>query len=71
MKYGIGLMSGEEAYVTVNGERFWTSDRQYFISRHEGNKPSSYMAHDNINNYYLSLGSWYGVKLKMLVKLPK
>lgn len=35
-------------------------DRVYYISYHNHNKPGNYLAHDHINNYDISLGSWYG-----------
>jgi PKD repeat protein len=51
---------GNSAYVTLNGVRNYSSTRYYFASRHEHNKPGGYLAHDNIDNYLISLGSWYG-----------
>ena len=40
--------------------KFGVENRHYYISRHDGNKPAHYLAHDNIDNYTISLGSWYG-----------
>ena len=54
------LDSGVFGYVTRNGSEIWTGRRHYFTSRHDGNKPSHYLAHDHIDNYTISLGSWYG-----------
>jgi len=34
--------------------------RDYYATRHEHNKPAGYLAHDNIDNYLISLGSWSG-----------
>jgi PKD repeat protein/glutamine cyclotransferase len=51
---------GNSAYVKRNGDPSYDSSRYYFASRHEHNKPSYYGAHDNIDNYLISLGSWYG-----------
>jgi len=45
-------------FVSLNNNEMYTSNRHYFITRHDQNKPDSYYAHSNINNYELSLGSW-------------
>ncbi len=45
------------------------------LKKHDGNKPSSYLSHDEIQNNILSLdnilslGPWSGYKLRILVKL--
>ena len=66
---GLGLTDyGASAYVTRNGDPSYSSTRYYFASRHEGTKPSSYLAHDNIESYTLSLGSWYGTNKIMAIK---
>ena len=59
---------GNSASVTRNGVRNYSTDRYYFASRHEGNKPGNYLAHDNINNYQISLGSWWGERPIMVIK---
>lgn len=53
-----GLDTRKNAWVTRNGDQSYSSSRDYFASYHNHNKPSGYLAHDNINNYFLSLGSW-------------
>ena len=66
---GLGLSKyGASAYVTKDGDPSYSSTRYYFASRHEGNLPSSYLAHDNIGNYTLSLGSWYGTNKILAIK---
>ena len=57
---GIGFDEKINAWVTRNGDQSYSSDRDYFASFHNYNKPSGYLAHDNIDNYFLSLGSWDG-----------
>ncbi len=57
---------GKSMLVQRNGNRWYTSDRHYLIARHDGNRPSGFFAHDNINNYELSLGSWYGLNYRVL-----
>lgn len=46
------------AAVTVNGEKIWSSSRSYGINPHYHSLPSGWLAHDNIQNYMVSLGSW-------------
>lgn len=64
---GLGLTEqGTSVLITRNGNHMWSSTRYYTATRHEHNKPDSYLAHDNIDNYLISLGSWYGMKLQIL-----
>lgn len=52
--------SARSLRVARGGREMYSSSRHYFITRHDHSKPSYYLAHDNIDNYLLSLGSWYG-----------
>ncbi len=54
---GIGFM--DQVWVQNNGEFFWSGNRHYLMQRHDNSLPGSFLAHDNINNYFLSLGSFY------------
>lgn len=64
----IGLTTGEgySMMVTNGGQGFWYSSRHYFITRFDHSKPSHYLAHENIDNHYLDLGSWYGLNKRVL-----
>jgi len=56
---GLGMTNYKDnAFVTCNGQRIWSSGRYYFIERHNHNLPSYFLAHDNIDNYAVSLDSW-------------
>ena len=46
--------------VTDDGQPRWSGRRHYFFTRHEHNKRLDFLAHAHLDNYYLSLGSWYG-----------
>ncbi len=59
------------AFVTRNGDRSYSSTRYYYASRHEGNRPSYYLAHDNIDNYLISLGSWTTPHKILVIKSAK
>jgi hypothetical protein len=57
---GTGFDTKRSAWVTNNTVTSYSSTRDYFASYHNHSKPSGYLAHDNIDNYFISLGSWYG-----------
>ena len=46
--------------ISRNGELRWRGDRHYFFARHDHVKRADFLAHDDIDNYLLSLGSWFG-----------
>lgn len=46
--------------ISRNGELRWQGDRHYFFARHDHVKRADFLAHDNIDDYLLSLGSWFG-----------
>lgn len=60
---------GEENSLLVvwkNQHFYNNSARHFFISRFDHDKPTHYLAHDNIDNHHIDLGSWYGLKMKIL-----
>lgn len=65
----IGLTYKEDIWVTVDGNEYWSDGRHYIMTRHNGNLPSNYLSHDDIRSNYVNLGSWYGLKLRVLVKI--
>jgi len=52
--------------LTWNGKHFYGSSRHYFLALHHHKKPGYFLAHDHLYNYYLSLGSWYGLRMRLL-----
>ncbi len=46
--------------VSKDGNLRWQENRHYFIGRHDHLKPFDFLDHDNLNNYQLTLGSWFG-----------
>ena len=47
--------------ISRNGELRWQNgDRHFFFARHDHARRGDFLAHDNIDNYLLSLGSWFG-----------
>jgi hypothetical protein len=56
---GIGVMDVYNAPgVTWYGSQTWGGSRSYGINRAEGNVPSNYLIHDQIQGNWLLLGSW-------------
>ena len=47
--------------VSKDGNERWGGGRRhYFVSRHDHVPPGYFLVHNHIDNYHLSLGSWYG-----------
>ena len=46
--------------ISRDGRPIWSGNRHYFFARHDHNKPSYFLDHANLDNYHLTLGSWYG-----------
>ena len=46
--------------ISRNGKLRWQGNRHYFFARHDHVKRADFLAHDNIDHYLLSLGSWFG-----------
>lgn len=54
-----GLL-GNEYRITKDGNLRWQAGRHYFVGRHDHVKPTGFLDHANIDNYHLTLGSWFG-----------
>lgn len=46
--------------ISMNGELHWRGDRHYFFARHDHKKRSDFLPHSDIDNFHLTLGSWFG-----------
>jgi len=66
-----GIQPGLRAYLTRGGNRFWQDNRHYYLARVDHNPPGNFMSHDGIQNNFLVLGSWYGMKMPVLAKILK
>ena len=66
LKMGVGgrdLLPGEITSgfrVSRDGRPIFSGRRHYFVERFDHNKPGHFLAHANLDNHFLSLGSWYG-----------
>lgn len=61
---------GQSWFVTRGGNQFYSGDRHYFLSRHEGDVPGNYLVHDSMHSNTVSLGSWYSTK-QAIVRMPE
>jgi hypothetical protein len=61
----------KNAFVYRNGDKKYSSDRWYFMSRHNHDLPSHYLSHDNIDNNLIDLGSWDGDHRILAIKKNK
>ena len=46
--------------ISMNGELRWNGDRHYFVARHDHTKRVGFLSHNDIDNYHLTVGSWFG-----------
>ncbi len=46
--------------ISMDGMVRYESSRHYFVGRHDHFKPPGFLAHDDLNNYQLTVGSWFG-----------
>ncbi len=51
-------VTGLTGWVMRDGDTSYDSTRDYFVAYHNHNPPSNFLVHDDIDNYYISLGSW-------------
>lgn len=61
LDYGEPEFPSGEWYLVVSyeGELTWYG-RQYFVQRHDHHPPRNFLVHANVDNYHISVGSWYG-----------
>ena len=45
--------------ISMNGELRWRG-RHYFVARHDHTKRAGFLSHNDIDNFRLTLGSWFG-----------
>ena len=58
---GLGMTEYQNAaFVTLAGVSNYSATRFYYAERHEHNLPLGFLAHENIDDYLISLGSWHG-----------
>jgi hypothetical protein len=62
---GLEVGEGKELLISNDGYRIWLG-RQFFISRFSHEKPEGFLAFDAIDDNLVCLGSWFGMKHKVL-----
>ena len=68
---GLGIGQGESVLIQNKGKRYYSGSRHYFLTRFDGEVPSWYLVHDDIDSYTLVLGSWYDVEYRIIVKVSE
>ncbi|MCG7895445.1 MAG: LamG domain-containing protein [Candidatus Thiodiazotropha taylori] len=56
----LGYSEKDRTWVTRNGDYSASGSRDYFVRYFNHEITSNFAAHDNIDNHFFSLGSWYG-----------
>lgn len=64
----VGLAPNGSAWLTQGGKRFWQNERHYFVYRADHKLPEDFMLHDQLQNNFLLLGSWFDAR-PVLVKI--
>jgi hypothetical protein len=52
--------------VKSGGNRWWSGNRHYWVERHNHVVPNGWLVHDQIDNHFIDLGSWYSISLRIL-----
>ena len=60
LKIPIEAPNSPQYRISMNGKLLWRGRRHYFVARHDHTKREGFLAHDNIDGYHLTLGSWFG-----------
>ena len=60
LKIPIEVANSQQYRISMNGKLIWDGDRHYFVARHDHTKRAGFLAHADIDNYHLTLGSWFG-----------
>ena len=63
-------VNGTNGWLQRDGRRVFEDKRYYFVGRFDGVKPDYYKVHDEVGGLTLALGSWYGSRVPLLVRLP-
>lgn len=53
-------------WVNRDGEGWYSGQRRYFAEVHNHDLPADWLSHDDIDDHYLDLGSWYDMELPVL-----
>jgi len=64
----LGLAPNSSAWVTLGGKPYWQEERRYFVYRADHRLPEDFMLHDQLQDNFLLLGSWYETR-PILVKI--
>lgn len=66
----IGVPFGQSIWLTVDGQRVWSGTRHYLAERWDNKMSREFGVHDQIGDQIVMLGSWQGLCLPVLAKVP-
>ncbi len=65
----LGLVEHDAgAFVTRDGDPSYDTTRFYFAVRHDHDEPDTFLAHDEIDNHLITLGSWDSARRILVVR---
>jgi len=66
---GVGVQVGEDVWVQYFGDEYFGDQRHYFLARVSGREREGFMIQDQVGDEAW-LGSWYGMQLRAMGKVP-
>jgi hypothetical protein len=67
----VGLVNYRDNAMCYRGGQGWANgNRHYFLERHDHLVPSGWLVHDQIDDDFLDLGSWYDLSMRVLAEVP-
>jgi hypothetical protein len=66
---GVGVQVGEDVWVQYFGDEYFGDQRHYFLARVSGREREGFMIQDQVGDEAW-LGSWYGMQLRAMAKVP-
>jgi hypothetical protein len=60
------IENGDGVLLIRDGNHFWSGNRHYFMRRHNHVVPGGWLVHDDIDDNFIDLGSWYGLDIPIL-----
>jgi hypothetical protein len=64
-----GVQAHEDVWVQYDGDAYFGGQRHYFMERVSGAGSEGFLIHDRVGDE-VWLGSWYGMQIRALVKVP-
>lgn len=66
-----GVRENEDVWINYNDKAYYKQSRRYFMAYINGNKRSDFLIHDKWGDDLVWIGSWHGMRIRAMVKLPR